>query len=85
MESFIGPILTLVLAATGYTVNSLSKLDRRIDEVTLDLAKNYVTRAELDERFSTLFNHLHRIEEKLDAHVSEDNVLIQKMKSKYFQ
>ena len=85
METLIGSLLSIVLAAMGYTINSIGKLDRRIDEVALDLAKNYVTRSELDARFSELFSHLHRMEEKLDAHVSEDVHRIQKMKSKYFE
>ena len=85
MEALIAPAITLILAAAGYTVKVVSQLDRRIDNLEVDLAKNYVTREELDRKFDGLVISLRRMEEKLDAHVSEDQIMIARMKSKYYQ
>lgn len=84
MESLIAPAITLVLAAAGYTARAVSHLDRRIDNLEVNLAKNYVTREELDRKFDGLVISLRRMEEKLDAHVSEDQIMIARMKHKYF-
>jgi uncharacterized coiled-coil protein SlyX len=85
MEALIAPAITLILAAAGYTAKVVSQLDRRIDNLEVDLAKNYVTREELDRKFDGLVISLRRMEEKLDAHVSEDQIMITRMKSKYFE
>jgi hypothetical protein len=85
MEALIAPAITLILAAAGYTAKVVSQLDRRIDHLEVDLAKNYVTREELDRKFDGLVVSLRRMEEKLDAHVSEDQIMITRMKSKYFE
>ena len=84
MEALIAPALTLVLAAAGYTARAVSTLDRRIDHLEVNLAKNYVTRDELDRKFDGLVISLRRMEEKLDAHVSEDAARISTMKKKFF-
>lgn len=85
MEALIAPAITLVLAAAGYTARAVSQLDRRIDHLEVNLAKNYVTRDELDRKFDGLVISLRRMEEKLDAHVSEDQLMISRMKHKYFE
>ena len=84
MESLIPAALSLILAAAGYTVQTIKQLDKRVDGIELDLARNYVTREELDRKFDVLFVDLRRIEEKIDAHVSEDTAKINEIKAKYY-
>ena len=63
----------------------LWQLDMRIDHLEVNLAKNYVTREKLDRKFDGLVIFLRRMEEKLDAHASEDQIMISRMKHRYFE
>lgn len=85
MDQLLAPAVALILAAAGYSARAVSTLDKRLDVLEVNLAKNYVTREELDRKFSGLVTSLRRMEEKLDAHVSEDQIMISRMKSKYFE
>ena len=84
LELVVAPLVAVFLAATGYAVQSASRLEKRLDTIQIDLAKNYVTREELDRKFDGLVYSLQRMEEKLDAHVSEDQYRIAKLKRKYY-
>lgn len=83
MEILIGSAISVVLAAAGYTSSQLSRLDRRLDVLEVNVAKNYVTREELDAKFDRLIIFFHRLEDKIDAHVSEDSCRIEDMKRRY--
>ena len=84
IEFVIAPLVAVFLAASGYAFQSASRVEKRLDTIQLDLAKNYVTREELDRKFDGLVSSLQRMEEKLDAHVSEDQYRIERLKRKYY-
>lgn len=46
--------------------NRLSELDRKIDSVHLQVAKNYVAKTDLSEITDRIEQHMVRIENKLD-------------------
>ena len=83
MDIIVGGIISVVLAAAGYTTSTLSRLDRRLDSLEVNVAKNYVTREELDAKFDRLLIFFNRLEDKIDAHVSEDTRRITDMKRRY--
>lgn len=83
MDIIIGGLISVVLAAAGYTTSTLSRLDRRLDNLEVNVAKNYVTREELDAKFDRMVIFFNRLEDKIDAHVSEDARRINEMKRRY--
>ena len=54
-----------------------------MDALELKVAENFVTKAEFREQFVLLFKTLSRLEDKIDAHVSEDARKIDQIKRKY--
>jgi len=83
VDIIIGGVISAVLAAAGFTANTLTRLDRRLDVLEVNLAKNYVTREELDAKFDRMVIFFNRLEDKIDAHVSEDARRINDMKRRY--
>ena len=66
-------VVTSVIAAlTGLGVlnarlhNRISTLDRRVDQIELRMAENYVAKADLSELMVRVEAHMLRIENKLD-------------------
>jgi len=74
IEAILTGIVSLVIGASGgmvainsRTVNKLSELDRRIDQMELRVAEKYVPRNELSNALQKMEDHMVRIENKLDA------------------
>lgn len=57
--------------------------DRRIDAIELKMAERYLTKDDFNRRWDTLISVLMRLEDKVDAHVSEDTLKIEQIKRKY--
>lgn len=51
------------------TDNRIAKLDRRVDEVELSIARNYVSRTEHFQAMERIEEHMVRIEGKLDVFI----------------
>lgn len=80
-------IVALVLSAIagGYTLvnRKIDALDNKIDKVELKVAEHYIRKEDIQEQFANLWKVLARLEEKLDAHVGENKLEIQRIKDKY--
>ena len=65
-------VTAAIAALTGMSIltqrlhTRISDLDRRVDEVELRVASEYVTKQELSAIMTRMEDHLIRIEEKLD-------------------
>ena len=73
-----------IFSILGLTLNKFDKADRRLDALELKVAEKYVTKEDFNMRFDNLLKVLNRLEEKVDAHVSEDADRIKNMKQRYF-
>ena len=73
-----GIFSTLALASRKFDLT-----DRRIDAIELKMAERYLTKDEFNRRWDTLIKVLMRLEDKVDAHVSEDQIKIDQIKRKY--
>ena len=65
-------LLAGVMSLFGLSFRKIDQADRRMDALELKVAENYVTKAEFREQFVLLFKTLARLEDKIDAHVTED-------------
>ena len=83
-EYIVALLVSAAAGAAGLTVRKLDLLDNRIDVLTVKIAEEYVKKDDLSVQFVRLWDTLHRMEEKLDAHVSENNLEIQRIKDKYY-
>ena len=67
------PILALAasvtLAVAGATLKKFSDHDRRVDQLELIVARDYLTKAEFRDYMDRLYTTLDRFECKLDYHV----------------
>ena len=65
-------VTAAIAALTGMSIltqrlhTRISELDKRVDEVELRVASDYVTKQELGAIMTRMEDHLIRIEEKLD-------------------
>jgi len=66
-EYIIGAIITMIVGAAGNLYGRMGKLDHRIDELTVKVAENYVTKADLI-----------RFEDKLDAVILAERGVVTK-------
>ena len=82
-EYAIGLAATAVLTVFGVLNRKSDAIDSRIDRLEVKLAETYVTKEDLRLEFERLVKSLSRMEDKIDAHVSEDNQRIATMKRKY--
>ncbi len=57
--------------------------DRRIDAIELKMAERYLTKDDFNRRWDTLISVLMRLEDKVDAHLSDEPSKIQQIKRKY--
>lgn len=78
---FIASGIFTVLGIAGKKFDSI---DKRVDDLELKLAEKYLTKHDFKTHQAVLFNTLQRLEDKVDAHVSEDASRIAKMKAKYY-
>lgn len=83
-EYFIAIVLSTL--AGGYTLlqRKIDSTDDKIDRLELKVSETYLSKAEVHSQFIRLWDTLHRMEEKLDAHVSENKINIQRIKDKYY-
>ena len=72
-------LLAGVMSLFGLSFRKIDQADRRMDALELKVAENYVTKAEFREQFVLLFKTLARLEDKIDAHVTEDKHKIELM------
>ncbi len=83
-EYFIAVIISAI--AGGYTLlqHKVDATDDKIDRLELKVSETYLSKSDVQNQFIRLWDTLHRMEEKLDAHVSENKVDIQRIKNKYY-
>lgn len=72
-----------LLSLFGVSFRKIDAADRRMDQLELKVAERYVTKEEFRQQFTELFRVLARLEDKIDAHVSEERVKIDAIKRKY--
>ena len=82
-EYIVGIALTSLLGALGFLNRRIDMVSSRLEAHELKVAENYVTKAEVSQNFERLFEMLIRLEDKVDAHVSEEPFKIDKIKRKY--
>ena len=58
--------VTGLAAVTNSLHNRIHELDKRVDEVELRVAENYVSKADLETMIDRVEGHLIRLENKLD-------------------
>jgi len=58
--------LTGAAALTGRLHSRISELDRRVDQMELRIAENYVSKADMEILIDRVEAHLIRLENKLD-------------------
>jgi|TARA_X000000950_G_scaffold285695_1_gene392306 hypothetical protein len=69
IESIISATIAVVTGGfvlTSKLSSKLDHLDKRIDEVELSMARNYVTKNDFEKTLERVEGHMIRIEEKLD-------------------
>ena len=73
-----------VFTLLGVSVRKFDSMDKRVDALELKLAEKYVTKHDFKNHQMLLFTTLTRLEDKVDAHVSEDATRIANIKRKYY-
>ena len=82
-EHIVAAAVAVLMSLFGVSFRKIDQADRRMDALELKVAENYVTKAEFREQFVLLFKTLSRLEDKIDAHGSEDARKIDQIKRKY--
>ena len=82
-EYALGLMFSGLFAVCGLINRKIDLVERRQDQLELKVAETYVTKAELKDQYSLLLTSFARLEDKVDAHVSEDKVKIELIKQKY--
>ncbi len=70
LEVIVSASIAVVAGLSAVTTQlhrRIHNLDNRIDDISLKVAENYVTRNELSETFKRFEDHLIRIENKMDT------------------
>ena len=75
--------ISVMMGLFGLSFRKIDTADRRMDRLELKVAENNVTKEEFREQFKALFVTLARLEDKIDAHISEDTGKIESIKRKY--
>jgi uncharacterized coiled-coil protein SlyX len=75
--------VSAVLGGFGLLHRRVEALDYRIDKFEVKVAETYVTKEDLYKMFDKLGHSLERMEDKLDAHVSENRSRISDVIHKY--
>lgn len=82
-EYIIAAGIASVLSLFGVAFRKIDHADKRMDALELKVAEQYVTKDEFNSKFADLFKVLYRLEDKIDAHVSEEQSRIRDMKKRY--
>ena len=82
-EYALGLMFSGLFAVCGLINRKIDLVERRQDQLELKVAETYVTKAELKDQYALLLTSLTRLEDKVDAHVSEDKLKIDLIKKKY--
>lgn len=82
-EYIVAAGISVMLGFFGVAFRKIDATDARMDRLELKVAENYVTKEEFREQFKQLFTTLARLEDKIDAHVSEEPHKIESIKRKY--
>tara|TARA_B100001778_G_scaffold4470_2_gene3827 strand:+ start:9586 stop:9858 length:273 start_codon:yes stop_codon:yes gene_type:complete len=82
-EYVVATAIAATLSMFGVSFRKIDAADRRMDALELKVAEKYVTKEEFRAQFTELFRVLARLEDKIDAHVSEEQNRIAYMKKKY--
>lgn len=82
-EYALGLMFSGLFAVCGLINRKIDLVERRQDQLELKVAETYVTKAELKDQYALLLTSLSRLEDKVDAHVSEDKLKIDLIKKKY--
>jgi len=83
-EYLVALILSAIAGAYTMVQRDIKANDQKIDRLELKLSEEYVKKTDVTGQFLRLWDTLHRMEEKLDAHVSENQLEIQRIKDKYY-
>lgn len=73
-----------IFTVLGFASRKFDGMDKRVDALELKLAEKYVTKHDFKNHQMVLFTTLTRLEDKIDAHVSEDASRIAHIKRKYY-
>ena len=82
-EYALGLMFSGLFAVCGLINRKIDLVERRQDQLELKVAETYVTKQELKDQYGLLLTSLSRLEDKVDAHVSEDKLKIELIKKKY--
>ena len=82
-EYLIGICLSALLGGFTFTLKKLDSVESDVLKLELKIAETYVTKEELNRTINGLFKTLDRMEEKLDAHVFEDQRKINQLRCNY--
>ena len=82
-EYALGLMFSGLFALCGLINRKIDLVERRQDYLELKIAETYVTKAELKDQYGLLLSSFARLEDKVDAHVSEDKYKIDLIKQKY--
>ena len=72
-----------LFAVCGLINRKIDLVERRQDQLELKVAEKYVSYEEFNRRWENMLRVFIRIEDKIDAHVSEDSQKIRYIKEKY--
>ena len=68
-ESVIASVIATITGAAALTTRlngRINELDRRVDQMELRIAENYVSKADMESMIDRVETHLIRLENKLD-------------------
>ena len=72
-----------IFTVLGFAGRKFDGMDKRVDALELKLAEKYLTKHDFKNHQTTLFNTLRRLEDKVDAHLSQDAARIAQIQQKY--
>jgi len=82
-EYALGLMFSGLFAVCGLINRKIDLVERRQDQLELKVAEKYVSYEEFNRRWENMLRVFIRIEDKIDAHVSEDSQKIRYIKEKY--
>ncbi len=72
-----------IFTVFGFAGKKFDGMDKRVDALELKLAEKYLTKHDFKNHQAVLFNTLRRLEDKVDAHLSQDASRIAHILQKY--
>ena len=82
-EYAIGLMFSGLFAICGLINRKIDLVERRQDQLELKVAENYVSYSEFNRRWDEMLRVFIRIEDKIDAHLSDDSQRKRVVKEKY--